>query len=100
MALVHQSLEWRRPSARRVTFMSNRLISTAASQWFFAIGMLRIEARIWLEPGANTAYAAWRLLPGGEPPSGGLALHVRLMVDNRDHNGQTAAGGIDPRLKS
>src|SRR5215472_1475338 len=30
--------------------------------WMFAIGSIYIEARIWLEPGANTAYAAWRLI--------------------------------------
>jgi len=31
--------------------------------WVFAIGLTRIEARVWLEPGANTSHIAWRLLP-------------------------------------
>ena len=68
--------------------------------WRFAIGLIRIEARIWLEPGANTAYAAWRLLPGPKAPSRSLSLRVRLMVNDRDHHGQTAAGEIDPTVEA
>src|SRR6201987_5540976 len=52
--------------------------------WLFAIGLIRIEARIWLEPGANKAYAAWRLLPGSKAPPETLSLRVRLMVNDRD----------------
>jgi predicted glycogen debranching enzyme len=67
--------------------------------WTFAIGLIRIEARVWLEPGANTTYAAWRFLPGSvsRPP---LSLRVRLMINDRDHHGQTAAGEIDPRVET
>jgi predicted glycogen debranching enzyme len=68
--------------------------------WLFAIGLIRIEARIWLEPGANTAYTAWRLLPGSTAPSRSLSLRVRLMVNDRDHHGQAAAGGIDPTVEA
>jgi len=66
--------------------------------WIFAIGLTRIEARVWLEPDANTTYAAWYLLPGPEsgPP---LSLRVRLLINDRDHHAQTTAGGIDPRLE-
>lgn len=72
----------------------------AVPVWLFAIGLIRVEARIWLEPGANTAYAAWRLLPasGLLPPP--LSLRVRLMVNDRDHHGQTAIGDIDPRIET
>jgi predicted glycogen debranching enzyme len=68
--------------------------------WLFAIGLIRIEARTWLEPRANTAHVAWRLLPGSEAHSGSLLLRVRLMVNDRDHHGQTAAGEIDPELEA
>jgi predicted glycogen debranching enzyme len=68
--------------------------------WLFAIGLIRIEARTWLEPSANTAHVAWRLLPGSEAHSGSLLLRVRLMVNDRDHHGQTAAGEIDPELEA
>jgi predicted glycogen debranching enzyme len=68
--------------------------------WVFAIGSIRIEARIWLEPGANTSHIGWRLVPGPElPPSRPLSLHVRFLVNDRDHHGQTAVGDIDPRLE-
>ena len=67
--------------------------------WTFAIGLIRIEARVWLEPGANTTYAAWRLVAGPESSSS-LSLRVRLMINDRDHHTQTAAGGIDPRLEA
>src|SRR5712675_1033436 len=30
--------------------------------WHFAIGSIRVEARVWLEPGVNTTYVAWRLM--------------------------------------
>jgi predicted glycogen debranching enzyme len=66
--------------------------------WIFAIGLTRVEARIWLEPDAHTTYTAWRLLPGSARLP--LFLRVRLMINDRDHHAQTAAGGIDPRLEA
>jgi 4-alpha-glucanotransferase len=68
--------------------------------WVFAIGLIRIEAHIWLEPGANTTHIAWRLAPSPELSSRRLSLRVRLMVNDRDHHGQTATGDIDPRLEA
>jgi glycogen debranching enzyme len=68
--------------------------------WIFAVGSIRIEARIWLEPGANTTHVAWRLMPGPDLSSRRLSLRVRLIVDDRDHHGQTASGGIDPALEA
>ena len=68
--------------------------------WLFAIGLTRIEARIWLEPNLNTTYVAWRLLPGHDAPVRRLTLRVRLIVNDHDHHGQTAYGQIDPRLEA
>ena len=68
--------------------------------WLFAVGLIRLEARVWLEPGADTAYAAWRLLPGPEQSSRKISLRVRLMVNDRDHHGQTAAGEFAPVLEA
>jgi predicted glycogen debranching enzyme len=68
--------------------------------WLFAIGSIRIEARIWLEAGANTSYVGWRLTCGSEGCSRSLSMRVRLMVNDRDHHGQTLAGSIDPQLES
>ena len=62
--------------------------------WLFAIGLIHIEARIWLEPGVDTTYVAWKLLPGAETRASPFPLRVRLMVNDRDHHGQTATGEI------
>jgi predicted glycogen debranching enzyme len=40
--------------------------------WTYEIGDRRIEARIWMEPGAHTTYAAWRLLPDAGAPENGF----------------------------
>jgi len=68
--------------------------------WRFAIGLIRIEARIWLAPGANTSHIGWRLLPAPELLPLPLLLHVRIIVNHRDHHGQTGVGEIDPRLEA
>jgi predicted glycogen debranching enzyme len=64
--------------------------------WLFAVGLIRMEARIWLEPGANTTYVAWRLLSDFGLFPRKLSLRVRLMVNDRDHHGQTAAEAFAP----
>lgn len=66
--------------------------------WRYAVGDARLEARVWMEAGANTTYLAWRLL--AEPGSGiHPRLHVRLLVNHRDHHGQTRAGAFDPAIR-
>src|SRR6266550_2294503 len=42
--------------------------------WVYELGEHRIEARIWMEPGAHTVYAAWRLSPQAQPPEHALCL--------------------------
>jgi predicted glycogen debranching enzyme len=65
--------------------------------WMFAIGGRRIEARIWMEPGEDTTYLAWLLHPSvGE--SDVLSLRVTLLVNNRDHHGDTWEEGFQPIL--
>ncbi len=67
--------------------------------WRYAIGAVRLEARVWLEIGANTTYLAWRLLSchADDPPP---RLVVRLLVNARDHHGQTAAEAFDPMIEA
>ena len=59
--------------------------------WRYAFGDRVVEHAIWLEPGANTVYAAWRLL--GENPA---RLRVDLLANHRDHNG--GDGGFAPSV--
>jgi predicted glycogen debranching enzyme len=66
--------------------------------WSYEIGDHRIEARIWMEPGAHSVYAAWRLLPQPPPPEQALSLRVTLLANDRDHHGTTAVGGFAPEI--
>ena len=66
--------------------------------WIYEIGEHRIEARVWMEPGAHTVYAAWRLLPQPQPPEHALSLHVTLLANDRDHHGTMAVGGFAPEI--
>src|SRR5262252_7067343 len=40
--------------------------------WTYEVGGRQMEARIWMEPGAHTTYAAWLLRPGADPLDGEL----------------------------
>ena len=64
--------------------------------WIFAVGDCRIEQRIWMEPGVDTTYVAWRLLsrPSGPP----LPLSVALLANGRDHHGETWIAGFAPEI--
>ena len=67
--------------------------------WRYAIGDLALEMRVWMEPGANTTYVAYRLdapALGDEP----VALRVSLLVNARDHHGETARGTLAPRVEA
>ena len=66
--------------------------------WSYEIGEHRIEARVWMEPGTHTTYAAWRLQPQPELPEDELSLRVTLLANNRDHHGTTAVGRFAPEI--
>jgi predicted glycogen debranching enzyme len=67
--------------------------------WSYEFGDRQIEARIWMEPGAHTSYAAWRLQPRADPPDDGFSLRVILLANDRDHHGATPVGGFDPEIR-
>jgi len=65
--------------------------------WRYAVGDVAIETRIWLEPGANTVYVAYRLARA--PQTGrALRLRVKLLVNARDHHGNTSPGAFAPAV--
>lgn len=66
--------------------------------WRFAIGDLVLEQRIWLEPGANTSYVAWRLASASAARP--LQLRVRLLVNGRDHHTRTRMADFQPVLSA
>lgn len=65
--------------------------------WTFAAAGRRVEARVWLEQGANTVYAAWRLHPDSEE---GASLRVSLLVNGRDHHGTADRNAFRPALEA
>src|SRR2546421_7190650 len=67
--------------------------------WTYEVADCQIEARIWMEPGANTTYAAWRLHAGAELLQDRLLLRVVLLANNRDHHATSAVGGFDPQMR-
>jgi predicted glycogen debranching enzyme len=67
--------------------------------WTYEIGDRHVEARIWMEPGAHTTYAAWLLRPEPDPPDDGLLLRVTLLANDRDHHGTTSIGGFEPGIR-
>lgn len=66
--------------------------------WRFTVGDLVLEQRIWLEPGANTTYVAWRLVTKGAGHD--LTLRVRLLVNGRDHHSRTQMDEFQPVLEA
>lgn len=65
--------------------------------WRYAFGDIVVEHRIWMEPGADTTYAAWKLIsPVRAEP---MRLSVRLLVNARDHHGAMHSGGIAPHIE-
>jgi predicted glycogen debranching enzyme len=68
--------------------------------WTYEVGDRHIEARVWMEPGAHTTYAAWLLHPGADLPDDGLPLRVILLANDRDHHGTTSVGGFAPRIQA
>lgn len=67
--------------------------------WRFAIRERWLEMRIWMEPGANTTYVAWRLDSTPDADQG-WALHCRLLVNNRDHHASTRLGQFQPVIEA
>ncbi len=64
--------------------------------WMYAINDIRLEARIWMESGANMTYVAYRLEPSPLSRTKGLKLRVKVLINARDHHGQTQPGEFVP----
>jgi predicted glycogen debranching enzyme len=66
--------------------------------WQYALGALRLEQRIWMEPGAHTSYVAYRL---ASVDSSAVAprLRVRFLINARDHHGSARPGEFNPVIE-
>ncbi len=68
--------------------------------WRYAIGDALIEKRVWMEPGANTTYVAFQLLPGTLARERALALEITLLVNARDHHVNAQPWDFNPVIES
>jgi predicted glycogen debranching enzyme len=64
--------------------------------WRFAFGGRVVEERVWMEPGADTVYAAWRL--DGDTEGSSPHLSITLLANGRDHHGDTWPPGFAPQI--
>jgi len=62
--------------------------------WRFRCGEAVVEHRIWMEPGADTTYVAWRL----EGDAADAALSITFLANGRDHHGDTWQDGFNPEI--
>jgi predicted glycogen debranching enzyme len=67
--------------------------------WRFAIGDVMIEQRIWMEPGANTTYVAFRIAPKSLLLARPLQLSMKLLVNARDHHGSSRPWDLNPVME-
>ncbi|HEY7245084.1 MAG TPA: amylo-alpha-1,6-glucosidase [Xanthobacteraceae bacterium] len=68
--------------------------------WTYDLGDRQIEARVWMEPGAHTTYAAWQLRPGSNASRDELSLRLTLLANDRDHHGTMPVGGFEPEIRA
>jgi len=64
--------------------------------WRYAIGDRLVEARVWLEWGANTVYLGYRLQAPRKESYAASQLGIKLLINARDHHGNTRSGAFDP----
>ncbi|MGH8719887.1 MAG: amylo-alpha-1,6-glucosidase [Burkholderiales bacterium] len=63
--------------------------------WRYALGDITVESRLWMEPGSNTTYLAFRLVNG----NGALKLKLRLLINARDHHVGTVPWQFNPVIE-
>lgn len=66
--------------------------------WRYSLDGLLIEARIWMEPSKPSSYMAWRLLEN--PENREVMLRARLLVNVRDHHGNTQPEQCTPEIRA
>lgn len=61
--------------------------------WTFAFADVRLEKRVWMQPGANTTFVQYCLISASRP----LHIHLKALVNYRDYHATTHSG--DRRMK-
>ena len=75
------------------TYIERFWLDGTTPVWVFGTGSIRIEKRIWMQPGANTTYVRYTLLEANKP----VELGIKVLANHRDHH---ARSGADLSIKS
>jgi len=67
--------------------------------WRYHVAGQVVEMRVWMEPGANTTYLAYRLVSAAGPRAVPAALNVSLLINARDHHGSTQPWQFNPVIE-
>src|ERR1700756_4476771 len=62
--------------------------------WTYALGVARLEKRVWMEQGANTTYVQYRLLES----NAAIEMEWKALVNYRDFHASTHAGDWKMRV--
>lgn len=68
--------------------------------WRFDLGEVTVESRVWMEQGSDTTYVAYRLVQCAPRATRKYRLRVRLLVNARDHHGQTPRASFAPHVET
>lgn len=84
-------------SPRGYGYIESFLLDGQLPVWVYSVAGVRLEQRIFMEQEEAAVWVAFRLL---DPiPKSSIHLHLRLLVNQRDHHGQTSNGGISPQTQ-
>ena len=68
--------------------------------WRYHVAGHVVEKRIWMEPGANTTYLAYRLVTATRTHPAKAFLRVSLLVNARDHHDSTRPWQYNPVIEN
>lgn len=68
--------------------------------WRYHVGGHVVEKRVWMEPGANTTYLAYRLVTATRTHPAKAFLRVSLLVNARDHHDSTRPWQYNPVIEN
>lgn len=66
--------------------------------WRYELGSAVIESRVWIEPGKNATFIAYRF-ETADTKRAPLKLRIRLLINARDHHGATSVDTVQPELQ-
>jgi len=73
------------------TYVEHFQLDGTTPVWTFAAGSVRLEKRLWMQPGSNTTFVRYTLLEGDGP----IELDINALVNYRDHHTRTQGTNLE-----